>query len=76
MDQEQQEFVHKIDNRLAVLEALFEQHANETNKHDELQAKKLDNIQEELSNLKVRVAGISGGVSALVVGLAKLFGGL
>ena len=62
---------HNIDKRLAVIEALSEAHAIETERQMREIKKDLDKMREEVSRLKIRVAGISTGVSILVGVLFK-----
>jgi hypothetical protein len=57
---------HNIDKRLAVIEALSEAHAAETDKQMTEIKKDLHQMREEISRLKVRVAGISASVSIVV----------
>lgn len=57
---------HNIDKRLAVIEALSEAHALETERQMKDIKYDLDRMREEVSRLKIRVAGISSGVSILV----------
>lgn len=69
-----EQLFHNIDKRLAVIEALSEAHTIETSRQlDELKSDML-RIREEVSKLKVRVAGISASVS-LVVGMILKFWG-
>jgi hypothetical protein len=65
---------HNIDKRLAVIEALSEAHAIETERQMNDIKKDLHQMREEVSRLKIRVAGISSGVSLLVGLLFKLWG--
>lgn len=62
---------HNIDKRLAVIEALSEAHAIETERQMREIKRDLDKMREEVSRLKIRVAGISTGVSILVGVLFK-----
>ena len=67
-----EQLFHNIDKRLAVIEALSEAHTIETSRQlDELK-QDMAKIKDEVSRLKVRVAGISASVS-LVVGLIFKF---
>jgi len=69
-----EQLFHNIDKRLAVIEALSEAHTIETSRQlDELKSDML-RIRDEVSKLKVRVAGISASVS-LVVGMVIKFWG-
>jgi len=69
-----EQLFHNIDKRLAVIEALSEAHTIETSRQlDELKSDML-RIRDEVSKLKVRVAGISASVS-LVVGILLKFWG-
>jgi hypothetical protein len=63
-----EQLLHNIDKRLAVIEALSEAHATETEKQMTEIKKDLDILRDEVSRLKIRVAGISTSVS-IVVGL-------
>lgn len=65
---------HNIDKRLAVIEALSEAHAIETERQMNEIKKDLHQMREEVSRLKIRVAGISSGVSLLIGILFKLWG--
>lgn len=65
---------HNIDKRLAVIEALSEAHAIETERQMMEIKKDLHQMREEVSRLKIRVAGISSGVSILVGVLFKYWG--
>lgn len=65
---------HNIDKRLAVIEALSEAHAIETEKQMQEIKTDLHKMREEVSRLKIRVAGISTGVSILVGVLFKYWG--
>jgi len=65
---------HNIDKRLAVIEALSEAHAIETERQMLEIKKDLHQMREEVSRLKIRVAGISSGVSILVGILFKVWG--
>lgn len=65
---------HNIDKRLAVIEALSEAHAIETERQMKDIKHDLDRMREEVSRLKIRVAGISSGVSILVGVLFKYWG--
>lgn len=64
---------HNIDKRLAVIEALSEAHAIETNRQMEEIKIDLEKMREEVSRLKVRVAGISASVSIVVGVLFKFW---
>jgi len=64
---------HNIDKRLAVIEALSEAHAVETNRQMEEIKIDLEKMREEVSRLKVRVAGISASVSIVVGVLFKFW---
>lgn len=67
-----EQLFHNIDKRLAVIEALSEAHTIETSRQlDELK-NDMAKIKDEVSRLKVRVAGISASIS-LVVGLIFKF---
>jgi len=67
-----EQLFHNIDKRLAVIEALSEAHTIETSRQlDELK-QDMAKIKDEVSRLKVRVAGISASIS-LVVGLVFKF---
>jgi hypothetical protein len=67
-----EQLFHNIDKRLAVIEALSEAHTIETSRQlDELK-QDMAKIKDEVSRLKVRVAGISASIS-LVVGLIFKF---
>jgi len=69
-----EQLFHNIDKRLAVIEALSEAHTIETSRQlDDLKSDML-RLKDEVSKLKVRVAGISASVS-LVVGMALKFWG-
>lgn len=68
-----QELLHQIDKKLAVLEAMSEQHSEITSKEFSSIHKELEKMQNELSKLKVRVATISGGISLAVAVLAKMW---
>lgn len=61
-----EQLFHNIDKRLAVIEALSEAHALETDRQMNEIRKDLHQMREEVSRLKIRVAGISTGVSILV----------
>jgi hypothetical protein len=63
-----EQLLHNIDKRLAVIEALSEAHATETEKQMTEIKKDLDILRDEVSRLKIRVAGISTSIS-IVVGL-------
>ena len=65
---------HNIDKRLAVIEALSEAHAIETERQMKDIKHDLDKMREEVSRLKIRVAGISTGVSILVGVVFKYWG--
>lgn len=69
-----EQLFHNIDKRLAVIEALSEAHALETDRQMAEIRKDLHQMREEVSRLKIRVAGISSGVSLLVGILFKLWG--
>lgn len=60
------DLLHDIDKRLAVLEQMSLHHTAETQKQ-------LSNIQQELSKLKVRVAGIAGTISIVLGAVFKWF---
>jgi len=61
--------LHRIDKKLAILEALSKEHSERTeNEYKELR-NDIKKVQEEITRLKVRVATISGGIS-LIVGFA------
>ena len=64
---------HNIDKRLAVIEALSEAHAVETNRQMEEIKIDLEKMREEVSRLKVRVSGISASVSIVVGVLFKFW---
>ncbi|NBU33833.1 hypothetical protein EBZ38_03310 [bacterium] len=64
---------HNIDKRLAVIEALSEAHAVETTRQMEEIKIDLEKMREEVSRLKVRVAGISASVSIVVGVLFKFW---
>lgn len=67
-----EQLFYNIDKRLAVIEALSEAHSHETSKQlDELK-QDMAKVREEVSKLKIRVAGISASVS-MVVGLLLKF---
>ena len=67
-----EQLFHNIDKRLAVIEDLSEAHTIETSRQlDELK-NDMAKIKDEVSRLKVRVAGISASIS-LVVGLIFKF---
>lgn len=69
-----EQLFHNIDKRLAVIEALSEAHTLETSRQlDELKSDML-RIRDEVSKLKVRVAGISASVSLVVGMLLKFWG--
>lgn len=69
-----EQLFHNIDKRLAVIEALSEAHTIETSRQlDELKSDML-RIRDEVSKLKVRVAGISASVSLVVGMLLKFWG--
>lgn len=69
-----EQLFHNIDKRLAVIEALSEAHTIETSRQlDDLKSDML-RLKDEVSKLKVRVAGISASVS-LVVGMVLKFWG-
>lgn len=65
---------HNIDKRLAVIEALSEAHATETERQMLDIKNDLHRMREEVSRLKIRVAGISASVS-IIVGVLFKFGG-
>lgn len=69
-----EQLLHNIDKRLAVIEALSEAHALETEKQMTEIKKDLDTLREEVSRLKIRVAGISTSVS-IIVGLVFKYWG-
>lgn len=65
---------HNIDKRLAVIEALSEAHASETEKQMTEIKKDLDQMREEISKLRIRVAGISASISIVVGVIFKAWG--
>lgn len=65
---------HNIDKRLAVIEALSEAHALETERQMRELKVDLEKMRDEVSRLKIRVAGISTGVSILVGVVFKYWG--
>lgn len=65
---------HNIDKRLAVIEALSEAHALETERQMRELKVDLEKMRDEVSRLKIRVAGISTGVSILVGAVFKYWG--
>lgn len=65
---------HNIDKRLAVIEALSEAHALETERQMQEIRKDLHQMRDEVSRLKIRVAGISTGVSILIGAVFKYWG--
>jgi hypothetical protein len=69
-----EDLFHNIDKRLAVIEALSEAHALETDRQMQEIKKDLHQVREEVSRLKIRVAGISAGVSVIVGALFKFWG--
>lgn len=69
-----EQLFHNIDKRLAVIEALSEAHALETDRQMNEIRKDLHQMREEVSRLKIRVAGISSGVSLLVGILFRMWG--
>ena len=69
-----EQLFHNIDKRLAVIEALSEAHALETDRQMNDIRKDLHQMREEVSRLKIRVAGISTGVSILIGVVFKYWG--
>ncbi|NDG29313.1 hypothetical protein EB118_04320 [bacterium] len=65
---------HNIDKRLAVIEALSEAHAIETTKQTEEIKRDLQQMREEVSRLKVRIAGVSTSVSIIIGIVFKYWG--
>lgn len=63
--------LHDIDKRLAVIEALNSQHAEQTEDQFESLQKQLSGLSKELGQLKLRVAGVATTVSAIVAGAAQ-----
>lgn len=61
-----EELLHKIDKRLAVLEALNDEHVQEAKKQMSELRKDFKQIQTELAKLKINVAAISGSISIVV----------
>lgn len=67
-----EQLFHNIDKRLAVIEALSEAHTLETSRQLEELKEDMSRVRDEVSKLKIRVAGISATIS-LVVGLVSKF---
>ena len=63
------QLLHKIDKRLAVLEALSKEHAVET--EEQLKQLKLDlsEVKNEVGHLKIKIAGVAS-VASFVISLA------
>lgn len=69
-----EQLFYNIDKRLAVIEALSEAHTIDTSRQlDELK-EDISVMREEVSKLKMRVAGISTGISLVVGVLFKMWG--
>jgi len=64
-----EELLHKIDKRLAVLEALSKAHALETDQQFKEIKEDLTQVKTEVNKLKVKVAGVAT-VASLVVSFA------
>ena len=65
---EQDELLHEIDKRLAVLEAMNKQHARQTDEQFEHLEKHLDEVAKEVGKLKFKVYGVASTISALIAG--------
>ena len=64
-----EELLHKIDKRLAVLEALSKAHALETDEQFKEIKQDLTLVKTEVSKLKVKVAGVAT-IASLIVSFA------
>ena len=67
----EEELLHNIDKRLAVLEALGEEHAEATSKQLTAITSKLEQMQGEVGKLKVKVAGIAAITGILMSGVGQ-----
>lgn len=61
-----EQLIYSIDKKLAVIEALSEAHTIETSRQLEEIKNDVAQLRDEVSRLKVRVAGISASVSIVV----------
>lgn len=63
------QLLHKIDKRLAILEALSKKHATETD--EQLQQLKIDlsEVKHEVGHLKIKVAGVAS-VASFIISIA------
>lgn len=61
-----EQLIYSIDKKLAVIEALSEAHTIETSRQLEEIKNDVSQLRDEVSRLKVRVAGISASVSIVV----------
>lgn len=64
-----EELLHKIDKRLAVLEALSKAHALETDEQFKEIKQDLTQVKTEVGKLKVKVAGVAT-IASLIVSFA------
>lgn len=69
-----EDLFHNIDKRLAVIEALSEAHALETERQMKEIKQDLDQMREEVGRLKIRVAGVSAGISIIIGAIFKMWG--
>ena len=64
-----EELLHKIDKRLAVLEALSKAHALETDEQFKEIKQDLTQVKTEVGKLKIKVAGVAT-IASLIVSFA------
>lgn len=68
------QLLHKIDKRLAVLEALSKEHAAETDQQLKELKNDLVEVKAEVGKLKIKVAGVATVASLLVSIALKKWG--
>lgn len=68
-----EQLIYSIDKKLAVIEALSEAHTIETSRQLEEIKNDVSQLRDEVSRLKVRIAGISASVSIVVGVLFKFW---
>lgn len=66
------DLLHNIDKRLAVLEAITKEHSSLAEKNFISLREDSEEIKSELSKLRMRVAGIAGGISAGIAIISQL----